>query len=149
MGFVLPWNNLFSRDKLNYLRIKTDRKPSFQQTLTSCYGQSRQFRTIDGSCNNEQNPDFGAASNSLQRLLPAKYYDYDGLNDPLGFPNQTFAPQVPSALDVASNFIVGQSSQLTFQSHFSHALMQWGQWIDHDLDLSIESEGGDECQKNP
>lgn len=42
----------------------------------------RRYRTMDGTCNNLQNPTWGAANTAFNRLLPAIYEN--GFNAPVG-----------------------------------------------------------------
>ena len=105
------------------------------------------YRTIDGTCNNIDNPLFGAAPTVLTRLVPAKYFDREGLNDPIGFPGQFNVPDIPATFEVVRDFI---SEQFKLEgdnkeTRFSHALMQFGQFLDHDLDLSPEIENSGRC----
>lgn len=110
--------------------------------------ESSQFafalRTPDGTCNNLDKPTRGASFTAFQRLLPAHYED--GLAQLHGFRQSKleenifrdgpFTPPYPSARLVSSNIIrdrMDNASQLT------HLVMQWGQFIDHDLDLNVEN----------
>ena len=140
---------MFGKVGLQRLRTKSECQSIPPDTI-SCTCISKSFRTIDGTCNNLHTGKYayGSAPGILQRLIPAEYHDINGLNDPLGFPSQPLAPKVPSPFEIAKSFIVRQTKLLTSQSKFSHAVMQWGQWLDHDLGLSPESEGGDSCQHN-
>lgn len=40
-----------------------------------CPSPLSHFRTIDGSCNNEQRPEWGQINVALQRIIPPKYGD--------------------------------------------------------------------------
>ena len=42
----------------------------------------KKYRTMDGSCNNLQNPSWGASNSPLKRLLPPQYEN--GFNSPVG-----------------------------------------------------------------
>lgn len=107
-----------------------------------------QFRTIDGTCNNRRNPLFGAAGTIFRRLVPAEYED--GISSLRGtlqnrggfFDNLTpFVPPNPSPRIISSTVIENITQD---ELPFSHLLMQWGQFLDHDLDLSPELE--EECE---
>ena len=109
-----------------------------------------QFRTIDGTCNNLENPLFGAAGTAFRRLIPGQYEDGisslrgqiqndDKLRDFLGI--SPFVPPNPSARHISETII---NNITTDEIPFTHILMQWGQFLDHDLDLGPELE--EECE---
>ena len=135
-------NSLFSKSAIKRLTRVVECE---EDEVIKCPDNPR-FRTINGTCNNIQNPFFGSAPNAFNGLVPARYFDSEGLNDPIGFPDQPLAPNVPSPFEVARDFIKEQDIPST-SNIYSHAVMQWGQWLDHDLDLSPESESSDNCQE--
>ena len=109
-----------------------------------------QFRTIDGTCNNLANPLFGASGTAFRRLIPGQYEDGisslrgqiqndDALRDVLGI--SPFVPPNPSARHISETII---NNITTDEIPFTHILMQWGQFLDHDLDLGPELE--EECE---
>ena len=106
------------------------------------------FRTFDGTCNNLHKPIWGASDTKFIRILPALYFDADGLNDPIGYPNQPNAPDVPSAFEVSRDFIKDEvaAASSSSSSVLTHVIMQFGQFVDHDLDLVGDSEGSDNCR---
>ena len=106
----------------------------------------QRFRTIDGTCNNLENPFLGAADTAFTRLIPAQYED--GISSLRGglqarksdvISAGPFVPPNPSARLISQTVIrnVSEDESLT------HILMQWGQFLDHDLSLGPELE--DEC----
>lgn len=108
-----------------------------------------QFRTIDGTCNNLENPLFGAAQTAFRRLLPGHYEDgvssLDGnLQARFGevVRASPFSPPHPSGRFVSANIVEDRPNE---EMPFTHILMQWGQFLDHDLDLSPELEA--ECEE--
>ena len=104
------------------------------------------FRTFDGTCNNIREPNWGAADTAFVRILRALYYDAEGLNEPIGYPNQPNAPDVPSPFEVSRDFIKDEvASASSSSSTLTHVVMQFGQFLDHDLDLALDSEGSDHC----
>ena len=110
---------------------------------------NRIIRTIDGSCNNLNNPLFGAADTAFTRMIPSQYADgvdalRGGLQAEQGelFPLGAFLPPIPSARHI-SETIINRNSSME-EDPFTHILMQWGQFLDHDLDLSPELEA--ECE---
>lgn len=84
------------------------------------------YRTIDGSGNNIANPTWGAAGTQLRRLGPA-FYD-DGVSVPAGATR-------PSAREV-SNAVSATSKLIPNSRGLSDYIWQWGQFLDHDIDLS-------------
>ncbi len=135
-------NSLFSRYALRKLADNSGCDKNQFHIRSRC---NDKYRTIDGTCNNIHNPLFGSAPTALTRLLPAKYYDAEGLNDPIGFPGQSCVPEIPATFEVVRQFIVEQEKPNRLSTKFSHALMQFGQFLDHDLDLSPEIENCDRC----
>ena len=106
------------------------------------------FRTIDGTCNNLKHPLLGAAGTAFTRLIPAQYEDgvsfvRGGLQGRskgiLGV--GPFVPPIPSARVASANIVFNISDD---EIPITHVLMQWGQFIDHDLDLAPELE--EECE---
>lgn len=100
------------------------------------------FRTINGS-NNHPN-DLGEADSLLIRLLQPAYED--GFNLPRGIiesqPNNPFIgpSRLPNPRNI-SNAISDQNKLVFNQKDASDWIWQWGQFLDHDLDLN---EAGDE-----
>ena len=142
---VFRWslNSLFSTQALQQLSNAAQciRKP------TPRCPRNDQYRTIDGMCNNLNIPLFGSAPTVLTRLLPAKYFDPDGFKDPIGFPGQNNVPDIPATFEVVKKFIAQQTKPQMPIWRFSHLAMQFGQFLDHDLGLSPESENSDRCMK--
>ena len=109
------------------------------------------YRTIDGTCNNLQQPLQGAANTPFQRLIPSFYED--GIEAPTGRLQAKrtvagsssqimnigpFDPPIPSARLISQSVIRDRENN---ELPFTHILMQWGQFLDHDMDLSPELEG--------
>lgn len=89
---------------------------------------TRERRTYDGSGNNIANPEWGATFIHLQRFGLADYAD--GISTLAG-------PLRPSARAI-SNDIVAQAEGESVPNAFgaSDFMWQWGQFLDHDLDLT-------------
>ena len=109
---------------------------------------AERFRTIDGTCNNGVNPLLGAANTALVRLIPSQYENgitsfRGGLqarnNDIFG--GGPYDEPNPSARQVSVSVIHSADDDEVF----THILMQWGQFIDHDLSLTPELE--DKCDE--
>jgi peroxidase len=107
--------------------------------LPSCDSpQAINYRTPDGSCNNLANPTLGAAGTPLGRLISSRYDD--GSSRPRGFlqsqdieslgpfSNPNPSPRIARTVIIVDNPINDTAGH-------SHMLMQWGQFMDHDLDL--------------
>ena len=106
------------------------------------------FRTIDGTCNNLEHPLLGAADTALTRLIPSQYED--GISSLRGsiqnrhggiFNKTAFQPPSPSPRHISETII----RDIPNDEKLTHMLMQFGQFIDHDLSLSPEME--DDCDK--
>ncbi len=93
------------------------------------------FRTIDGSQNNIDNPQLGAAYTELMRLFPPAYED--DISIPRG---GDFKESILPNPRTISNTIANQTESVTNFLNASDWLWQWGQFIDHDLDLNEANE---------
>lgn len=96
-------------------------------------------RTIDGSGNNLANPTWGAAGIDLLRMAPPAYAD--GVWMPAG-------PSRPSARHI-SNLLSAQSASVPDERSLSSMAWQWGQFIDHDIDLTDTQGAGGETMPIP
>jgi peroxidase len=96
------------------------------------------FRTIDGTGNNIADPDQGAGITPLLRQSPVAYAD--GHNTP-SLPNSPGARVLSNDLNNQSTPIFsfadnnGNGGQSQHLSDFSYV---WGQFTDHDLDLTLD-----------
>ena len=89
---------------------------------------SATYRSIDGTGNNLDNPDWGSAGTQLLRNTTNAYAD--GISAPVeGRPNPR----------LISNIINAQGEDIFNDRHLTQFLFQWGQFIDHDLDLTEEA----------
>ncbi|XP_043196790.1 peroxidasin homolog isoform X2 [Amphibalanus amphitrite] len=93
------------------------------------------YRSVDGTCNNLQRPLWGASLTGFRRLLPAEYEN--GFNTPRGFDSETRYNGflLPNARSVSSR--LAATDTITEDGEFSVMLMQWGQFIDHDMDHAL------------
>ncbi|MGB5252067.1 MAG: peroxidase family protein, partial [Sedimenticolaceae bacterium] len=101
--------------------------------ITSLEGAScaaKEYRSFDGTCNNALNPTWGSAGSQLLRLGAASYEGEISQPRSIG----AFGA-LPSTRDV-SNAVVDQSRSIPNSKGFSAMLMQWGQFLDHDIDLT-------------
>jgi len=86
------------------------------------------FRSIDGTGNNHDHPNWGAVGGQLLRRIPAAYGDG----------GQTMVGADRPSPRVISNAVVAQQSA-PGQPNISNFIWMWGQFIDHDLDLTPSS----------
>ena len=106
------------------------------------------FRTIDGTCNNLKKPLLGSSGTAFKRLVPPSYED--GISSLRGtlqarkklLSISPFLPPNPSPRFVSETVILNLTQD---EIPFTHLLMQWGQFLDHDLDLGPELE--EECEE--
>jgi hypothetical protein len=88
-----------------------------------------EFRSIDGSGNNLDHPYWGMAGADLLRLAPSAY------EDGVAVPRGDTTSHLPSARAI-SNAINAQSEAINNAAGATDWFWQWGQFIDHDLDLT-------------
>ncbi len=84
-------------------------------------------RSYDGTNNNLSNPAWGAANTQLIRKSFAAYSD--GYASPAG-------PNRPSAREI-SNVAIAQTVMAPNAHHMTDWVFQWGQFVDHDIDLTM------------
>ncbi|MCH9697404.1 MAG: peroxidase family protein [Gammaproteobacteria bacterium] len=84
------------------------------------------FRSIDGSQNNLSDPDMGKAHSQLQRFISADYGD--GI--------QTLSGQNRVSARLISNTVLTQAGSIPNPEGASDFIWQWGQFLDHDIDLT-------------
>ncbi len=85
-----------------------------------------EFRTFDGSQNNLFQPSWGMTHIQLLRYSRPDYAD--GLSEPAGDGRL-------SAREI-SNIIAAQTTDLANRRQMSSMVWQWGQFLDHDIDLT-------------
>jgi len=85
------------------------------------------YRSFDGSGNNKANPSWGAAGTQLLRLGPSFYSD--GVSIPAG--------QTRPGTRMVSNAVSAQSASIPNLKGITGLLWQWGQFVDHDIGLSL------------
>lgn len=100
-------------------------KPAVEALEARCL-LSGSYRTIDGTGNNLDHPTWGSAGVDLLRVAPAAYAD--GVSAPAGASR-------PGPRDI-SNAIVAQSGDIINNRFLSDYVYVWGQFLDHDLDLT-------------
>lgn len=147
----IVWNKVESGIKLNlsefsYKDILSPRQLELLANLSGCLVHRpkiscsdmcfhKKYRTYDGTCNNFENAMWGASLTPFLRLLPPIYEN--GFNTPVGWTSSKLYHgfRKPSARLISSEII--RTEVISPDSEYSHMLMQWGQFLDHDLDFSL------------
>lgn len=88
------------------------------------------IRTVDGSANNRANPDWGQAGREFRRRTSIGYED--GQSSPAG-------GNRPSARAVSNAVAAAEGSRPNSRGA-SDFIWQWGQFLDHDLDLTTTAD---------
>ena len=90
------------------------------------YGLNQEFRSIDGANNHTEHPEMNVTDTPLMRHTPPHYSD--GISQMAGVnrPN-------PRSI---SNIVNAQSESIPNDRNLSSFLWVWGQFLDHDLDLT-------------
>ncbi|CAL4059479.1 unnamed protein product, partial [Meganyctiphanes norvegica] len=91
------------------------------------------YRTLDGTCNNPDQPRWGAANTPYLRLLPAWYAD--GVSSPRVARSGT---DLPAASEVSA---AAHSGNVISHAHVSLLATVWAEYLNHDLARSIVAEG--------
>ncbi|XP_067682800.1 peroxidase-like isoform X2 [Haliotis asinina] len=86
------------------------------------------FRTADGSCNNIRHPDWGQSFIPMRRFLSSQY------GDGISLPRTTGSDGSPLVSPrLVSTTLHTPDVDATSQSDVTHMVMQWGQFLDHDV----------------
>lgn len=108
------------------------------------------YRSFDGSCNNFAHAMWGASLTGFRRILYPIYEN--GFSEPIGWNRELKYNgfTLPSARLVSTSIIT--TTKITEDVKITHMTMQWGQWLDHDLDhslppVSVQSWDGVDCKK--
>ncbi|KAK7077517.1 hypothetical protein SK128_025715 [Halocaridina rubra] len=154
---------IFNLTDYNYHDLLSPEKLVLLTNLSGCLSHRRnvhcddmcfhnKYRSIDGTCNNLRNPLWGASLTGFRRLLSPIYEN--GFNTPVGWSKtkRYHGFFKPSARLISSRIM--STEEISPDHHCSHMLMQWGQFLDHDIDHalpSISSESfldGVSCQRS-
>ena len=100
------------------------------QECEVCNGSSP-YRTISGCCNNLLNKNFGRTNQAFTRLMPAAYSDSRSL--PRG---GLEASSLPNARKISAT--VHRGEEPAGDPTVTVMLMQFGQFLDHDITLTPE-----------
>ena len=99
-------------------------------SVTPNPGEAGEVRSIDGTGNNLADPTLGAAHTTLRRLAAADYGD--GVSTLAGADRQSAR--------VISNLVADQDGEQLNTLGRTDFLWLWGQFIDHDIDLTEPAE---------
>ncbi|XP_019712537.1 eosinophil peroxidase isoform X2 [Hippocampus comes] len=104
---------------------------------TGCVAE--RYRSITGHCNNREHPRRGSANIPYSRWLPPEYEDTWGR--PRGWdPHHTYHNfSLPPVRLVSQEVLFTHNDNISPDSTLSHLLVEWGQWIDHDVVLTPQS----------
>ncbi|KAL2716374.1 peroxidasin [Vespula squamosa] len=145
-----------------YEEILTPEQVLEIERLSGCTGHRRRrnctnicfhhkYRSIDGSCNNFKHPTWGSSYTGFRRILQPIYEN--GFSMPIGWQKDRryYGYPKPAARLVSTTLI--STHDITSDNRITHMVMQWGQFLDHDLDhalpsVSSESWDGIDCKKS-
>ncbi|MGB3189364.1 MAG: peroxidase family protein, partial [Limnoraphis sp.] len=117
-----------------YIKVKSIGKPGNSYDLVWDDIVPIEFRSIEGLNNNLVNPDWGTPDSQLIRLSESAYNDE--ISEPRGGdPSSLVSPRE------VSNTIFDQSESIPNETGVSDWFWQWGQFIDHDMDLTPGTSG--------
>ncbi|XP_041987312.1 peroxidasin [Aricia agestis] len=160
-GFIQSGLKVTSVEPFNYENILSPQHLEVIARLSGCvaHRESRdcsdmcyhgKYRSIDGSCNNFDHPTWGASLTGFRRILFPIYEN--GFSQPTGW-NKDIKYNgfsLPSARLVSTTIIT--TTEISEDIKITHMTMQWGQWLDHDLDhalpsVSSQTWDGVDCKK--
>ncbi|XP_064444419.1 probable oxidoreductase PXDNL isoform X5 [Mirounga angustirostris] len=98
-----------------------------------CFHQK--YRAQDGTCNNLQHPMWGASLTAFERILKPAYEN--GFNLPRGVSRQALSGRYPLPPPRLVSTELAATATVTPDHRYTHMLMQWGQFLDHDLDHTV------------
>lgn len=105
-----------------------------EETSTQpCPAYSAMFRTLDGTCNNVDNAEWGAAFRPFARFLPPDYSD--GIEQLRESVMGGALPNPRRVSDTVHRALNRPSYKITMM------VMQWGQFLDHDLTSTAQTRG--------
>lgn len=104
----------------------------FNNCSDICFHQK--YRSHDGTCNNLQHPMWGASLTAFERLLKPVYDN--GFNLPRGATERLHNGYRLPLPRLVSTAMIGTET-ITPDDRYTHMLMQWGQFLDHDLDSTV------------
>uniref|UniRef100_A0A8C5HXK5 Ig-like domain-containing protein n=1 Tax=Gouania willdenowi TaxID=441366 RepID=A0A8C5HXK5_GOUWI len=104
----------------------------FNNCSDICFHQK--YRSHDGTCNNLQHSMWGASLTAFERLLKPVYDN--GFTLPRGAADRLHNGYRLPLPRLVSTTMIGTET-ITPDDRYTHMLMQWGQFLDHDLDSTV------------
>nr|XP_048679874.1 myeloperoxidase [Caretta caretta] len=106
-----------------------------QQNMNIPCDKANTYRTITGECNNRRSPTLGASNRAYSRWLPQEYED--GVSIPRGWTEGICYSgfSLPLVREVSNKIVRFPTEQLVSDQNRALIFMQWGQFIDHDMDF--------------
>ncbi|KPJ09244.1 Peroxidasin [Papilio machaon] len=146
--FIQSGLKVTSVEPFNYEQILSGEHLELIAKLSGCVAHREEYkcldmcfhmkyRSIDGSCNNLAHPTWGSSLTGFRRILYPVYEN--GFSQPVGWNKNTKynGYKLPSSRLVSTTIIT--TKKITEDIQITHMVMQWGQWLDHDLDHSLPS----------
>ncbi|KAK7110843.1 hypothetical protein V1264_014654 [Littorina saxatilis] len=123
--FACVWAGLPGEDSISQ-NYEACHGKTYGMTAESCDSTLR-YRSVDGTCNNLNNPSWGSSGQNFLRLLDPVYDD--GAQSPRQ--KKTNNDTLPSPRDVSTS--VHDFDRTRLSHNTSVMLMEWGQFLAHDM----------------
>ncbi|MBI1314643.1 peroxidase [bacterium] len=94
-----------------------------------------EVRSLDGTGNNPSDSELGSSAEPLLRVAPAEYAD--GISAPAGGDR-------PSAREISNAVSDHVADPVLSEQNLSAMLYVWGQFVDHDIDLTLTQDNSGE-----
>uniref|UniRef100_UPI00398E3C45 myeloperoxidase-like n=1 Tax=Pristiophorus japonicus TaxID=55135 RepID=UPI00398E3C45 len=150
LGLILRNANHIHKRSLNASDLLTQSDLDTISRITGCSAAllppvcedncwSNRYRTFTSVCNNRKIPRLGAANVAFARWLPAQYED--GFSLPKGWTRRTLYSgfRLPLVRSVSNQILQMANPNIPLDQDNTHIFVQWGQWLDHDLDMAPQS----------
>ncbi|XP_038663574.1 eosinophil peroxidase-like [Scyliorhinus canicula] len=131
--------DLVSRQDLKALAKATGCATQMRPVTCSNSCLLNKYRNITGICNNRQKPWLGASNTPFARWIDAEYED--GFSMPRGWneSKEYNGFPLPPVRKVTTEILHTRNENISLDSMYAHILVEWGQWIDHDIDMTPQS----------
>ncbi|XP_050301684.1 peroxidasin isoform X2 [Anthonomus grandis grandis] len=148
---VFDYHEVLSPQKLDLIARLSGCMAHREGTNCSDMCFHSKYRSIDGRCNNLQHPTWGSSLTGFRRILKPIYED--GFSKPVGWDKGKLYNGYPKPASRKVSTSLISTSKITPDAEITHMVMQWGQFLDHDLDhatpsVSSESWDGIDCKKS-